>query len=102
MTGSGAQAASDLISTVVRHGADAVTFTAAPQIGALAGAAGAQGLTAPLLEAFNNGDVVVACIGPVCADAARAAGIKRPLVPEHPRLGSLANALGGYLAKHRL
>jgi uroporphyrinogen-III synthase len=101
MTGSGAQAASDLISAVLRHGADAVTFTAAPQVAALAGAAGAQGLTAALMDAFNNGGVVVACIGPVCADAARAAGVEHPLVPEHPRLGSLANALAAYLAEHR-
>ncbi len=102
MTGSGAHAASDLISTVLSHGTDAVTFTAAPQVDALAGAADAQGLTVPLLEAFNDGGVVAACIGPVCAEAARAAGIGQPLVPEHPRLGSLANALAGDLAEHRL
>lgn len=76
-----------------------MTFTAAPQIQALAGAAAAQGRTAPLLDAFNRGGVVAACIGPVCAEAALAAGIQQPLVPEHPRLGSLTNALAGYLSR---
>ena len=66
------------------------------------GAAAAHGLTAPLLDAFNSGSVVAACIGPVCAEGARAAGIEKPLVPEHPRLGSLTNALAGYLAQHHL
>jgi uroporphyrinogen-III synthase len=99
MTGNGLQAADNLISTVLRHGADAVTFTAAPQIQALAGAAAARDLTAPLLDAFNDGAVVAACIGPVCADAARSAGICQLLVPEHPRLGALATALGAYLSQ---
>jgi uroporphyrinogen-III synthase len=82
MTGNGTQAAADLISTVIGHRAQAVT--------------------APLLDAFNSGIVVAACIGPVCAEGARAAGIETPLVPEHPRLGSLTNALAGYLAQRHL
>ena len=101
MTGSGAQAAADLISTVLGHGVDAVTFTAAPQIQALAEAAGAKDLTAALLDAFNKAGVVAACIGPVCAAAALAAGIEQPLVPEHPRLGSLSSALAACLAQPR-
>ena len=99
MTGNGGEAADALISAVLRHKVDAVTFTAAPQIEALAGVAAAQDRTAPLLEAFNRGGVVAACIGPVCAQGARAAGIEQPLVPEHPRLGSLATALAGYLSR---
>ncbi len=100
MTGSGGtQAAADLISSVLGHGVDAVTFTAAPQVQVLAEAAGAEGLTADLLDAFNREGVVAACIGPVCAAAALAAGIERPLVPEHPRLGSLATAVAAILAQ---
>src|ERR1019366_1140902 len=99
MTGNGGEAADALISAVQRHKVDAVTFTAAPQIETLAGGAAAQDRTAPLLEAFNRGGVVAACIGPVCAQGARAAGIEQPLVPEHPRLGSLATALAGYLSR---
>ncbi len=99
MTGNGTQAAADLISTVIGHRAEAVSFTAAPQVEVLAREAAAQDLTAPLLDAFNSGNVVAACIGPVCAEGARAAGIETPLVPEHPRLGSLTNASAGYLAQ---
>jgi uroporphyrinogen-III synthase len=51
-----------------------------------------------VLDAFNVGGVVAACIGPVCAQGARLAGISAPLVPEHSRLGSLASTLGSYLA----
>jgi uroporphyrinogen-III synthase len=102
MTGNGTQAAADLISTVIGHRAQAVSFTAAPQVEVLAQAAAAHDLTAPLLDAFNSGNVVAACIGPVCAEGARAAGIEKPLVPEHPRLGSLTNALAGYLAQRHL
>ena len=100
MTSNDGQAAADLIATVIGYGAQAVSFTAAPQVEVLAGAAAALGLTAPLLDAFNSGRVVAACIGPVCAEGARAAGIERPLVPEHPRLGSLTKALAGYLGQH--
>jgi uroporphyrinogen-III synthase len=102
MTGNGTQAAADLISTVIGHRAQAVSFTAAPQVEVLAREAAAHDLTAPLLDAFNSGNVVAACIGPVCAEGARAAGIETPLVPEHPRLGSLTNALAGYLAQRHL
>jgi uroporphyrinogen-III synthase len=45
-----------------------------------------------LAQAFNSG-VLAACVGPVCAQAARALGIAEPLVPPHPRLGSLVTAL---------
>ena len=95
MTVGGAQAAADLISAVIGHGVDAVTFTAAPQIQALAEVAGTRGLTAALLDAFNEAGVVAACIGPVCAAAALAAGIERPLVPEHPRLARCRARAGG-------
>jgi uroporphyrinogen-III synthase len=70
---------------------DAVTFTAAPQVRALF--EGAGDYEAVLVRAFNEGGVVAACIGPVCAEAARAVGIAAPLVPPAPRLGSLVTAL---------
>jgi uroporphyrinogen-III synthase len=98
MADSGRQAAEDLVGTIVRRQAHAVTFTAAPQVQVMAGAAQALGLSGALLDAFNSGEVVAACIGPVCAEAARAAGIREPLVPEHARLGSLASSLGTFLA----
>ena len=99
MGGGGADAARGLIDALVEGRVDVVTFTAAPQVQVLASVAEAQGRLGAVLDAFNVGGVVAACIGPVCAQGARLAGITGPLVPEHPRLGSLASALGSYLAE---
>ena len=96
-----AEAAGALVNALLDGSADAVTFTAAPQVQALAAAAGAQGAIGPVLDGFNNGGVVAACIGPVCAGAAVSEGISRPLVPEHSRLGSLAHAVGTELASRQ-
>jgi uroporphyrinogen-III synthase len=94
----GSEAAGALIDAVVERRVDVVTFTAAPQVQVLVGVAKEQGRLDAVLDAFNVGGVVAACIGPVCAQGARLAGISAPLVPEHSRLGSLASTLGSYLA----
>ncbi len=99
MGGGGSDAAGALIDALVEGRVDVVTFTAAPQVQVLASVAEAQGRLGAVLDAFNVGGVVAACIGPVCAQGARLAGITQPLVPEHSRLGSLASALGNYLAE---
>ncbi|HUC15797.1 MAG TPA: uroporphyrinogen-III synthase [Acidimicrobiales bacterium] len=90
--------AAALIDALVEGRVDVVTFTAAPQVQVLATVAEAQGRLGAVLDAFNAGGIVAACIGPVCAQGARLAGISLPLVPEHARLGSLASAIGSYLA----
>ena len=71
----GTDAAGALIDAVLEGRVDAVTFTAAPQVQMLAGVAEAQGRLDAVLDAFNVGGVVAACIGPVCAQGARLAGI---------------------------
>ncbi len=101
MGGGGAEAAGALIETLLDGGADAVTFTAAPQIEALTAAAEAGGSLGAVLDGFNRGGVVAACIGPVCAAAAGLGGISAPLVPEHPRLGSLVHALNDELSRRQ-
>jgi uroporphyrinogen-III synthase len=101
MGGGGAQALDRLVETLLDGEADVVTFTAAPQVQALKGAAAARGVLGPVVGGFNEGGVVAACIGPVCAGAARAEGILSPLVPEHSRLGSLATAIGAELARRQ-
>ncbi len=78
---------------------DAVSFTAAPQVGALRSAAVSSGRWEQVLARFNRGEVIAACIGSVCAAAAHEAGIELTLVPEHPRLGSLASALADRLLR---
>lgn len=93
--GGGAEgAAASLVASLVAGKLDAVTFTAAPQVEALVEFASSVDLRRQVLDRFNRGGVIAACIGPVCAAAARAAGIPGPLVPEHPRLGALATAVG--------
>jgi uroporphyrinogen-III synthase len=94
----GTEAAGALIDAVVERRVDVVTFTAAPQVQVLASVAEEQGRLDAVLDAFNVGGVVAACIGPVCAQGARLIGISSPLVAEHSRLGSLASTLASYLA----
>lgn len=91
-----------LVDRVLSGQVDVVTFTAAPQLEALAEAASEAGQEAALAECFDLGAVIAACIGPVCAAAATALGITRPLVPEHPRLGSLAGAVVRALAPRQV
>ena len=97
MGNAGEAAANELIDAIFEGVVDVVTFTAAPQVQALMAAARARATHEPFVRAFNGEGVVAACIGPVCASAARHEGISGPLVPEHSRLGSLASAIGHIL-----
>lgn len=80
---------------------DAVTFTSAPAVAHLVEAADASGRREAVLRAFNDGGVVAACIGPVCAESARAAGIAHPVAPERGRLGLLVRVLTEALQARR-
>ncbi|HVF73708.1 MAG TPA: uroporphyrinogen-III synthase [Acidimicrobiales bacterium] len=80
---------------------DAVTFTSAPAVAHLLDAADALGRSEALLRAFNESGVVAACIGPVCAEAARASGIAGPVAPERGRLGLLVRVLTDALQARR-
>ena len=102
MGGAGEEAVAALVETLLDGAVDAVTFTAAPQVQALTGAARAGGVLGPVIDGFNVGGVVAACIGPVCAGAAQNEGISAPLVPQHSRLGALATALGSALAERQV
>ncbi|HET9059915.1 MAG TPA: uroporphyrinogen-III synthase [Acidimicrobiales bacterium] len=75
----------------------AVTFTAAPQLQVLAASCRQAGTWDAVLAAFNDGAVVAACIGEVCAARALTEGVTDPLVPPHPRLASLAGAVAARL-----
>ena len=99
MSSAGRQAAADLVQNLLSSRLDAVTFTAAPQVEALVAAAEEMERLADVLAVFNSGMVVAACIGEVCATRAREVGLAHPLVPEHPRVGSLARALGEHFAR---
>jgi uroporphyrinogen-III synthase len=73
----------------------AVTFTAGVQVGNWLSIVAEDDLDSALLEALDAGDVVVGCVGPVCAEAAVAAGLhaERLVVPTTFRLGPLVRAV---------
>ena len=94
-------AARQLVDAACEGRVDAVTFTSAPALHNLLSIAGDAGHGAALLDAFNRGDVVAACIGPVCADSARRQGVQRLIAPAHGRLGLLVRALTDVLRERR-
>jgi uroporphyrinogen-III synthase len=94
-------AATRLIDAVCAGSVDAVTFTSAPAVMNLMSVARDGGRDDALRYAFNEGGVVAACIGPVCAEGARSVGIDAPVAPGHGRLGLLVRALTDALATRR-
>jgi uroporphyrinogen-III synthase len=97
-----------LAESVIAGRVHAVTFTAGPQIRNWLAITAEHDLDTALLEALSAGDVVIGCVGPVCADAAVAAGLPRErlVVPTISRMGPLvravADALVGRTATVRL
>jgi uroporphyrinogen-III synthase len=79
---------------------DAITFTSAPAVHNLFAIAARHGMDDGLRRACN-GRVVVACVGPVCADGAVKEGIAEPLAPPVGRLGLLVRALSDRLGASR-
>jgi uroporphyrinogen-III synthase len=73
----------------------AVTFTTGVQISNWLAIAAEEELDTALLEALGAGDVVVGCVGPVCAEAAVRVGLdpERLVVPDVWRLGPLVRAV---------
>lgn len=90
-----------LVDALAARDVDAVTFTSAPAVHNLFELAGSVGRADETRRAFNEGRVVAACVGPVCADNARAVGIEAPVAPAVGRLGLLVRALGETLAERR-
>ena len=78
----------------------AVTFVVAPAVHNLFVMAAEIGLDNELRRALNT-NVVVACVGPVCADGAIDEGVLRPLVPSRPRLVPLVQVLTDHLQRTR-
>ena len=80
---------------------DAITFTSAPAAANLVGLAESHGLHDELLGACNDGSVVVACVGPVCAAGAADVGLTNTVAPSVGRLGLLVKVLTDALAPRR-
>lgn len=85
-------AARRLVEATVAGELDAVTFTSQPAVHHLLRIAESIGQGDGLRRSFDAG-VVAACVGPVCADAALAEGIERPVWPEPPRLVAMVRQL---------
>ena len=90
-----------LVERAVAGRLDAVTFTSQPAVRHLFRIAESAGLDEDLRAAFAEG-LLAACVGPVCAEAAREEGIAEPVWPEPNRLTMLVRQvtelLGGRAA----
>jgi uroporphyrinogen-III synthase len=75
---------------------DAVAFTSQIQVRNLFAVATEMGLGPQLADALNN-DIIVAAVGPVCADALKAAGVTPDVQPADPKMGPLLIALADYI-----
>ena len=86
-----------LVDAACHRGLDAVVFTSAPAVRGLFSLAATTGSEEALRAAFNA-DLVAACVGPVCAKAARDVGVAAPVAPAVGRLGTLVRALSDHMA----
>jgi uroporphyrinogen-III synthase len=90
-----------LVDDVAERRVHAVTFTSAPAVQNLFAVAEHADAATTLRHAFS-GDVVAACVGPVCAAVARGLGIAEPAFPETGRLGLMIRSLTSRLAETRV
>jgi uroporphyrinogen-III synthase len=75
---------------------DAAAFTSQIQVRNLFAVAEEMGLAGQLRDALN-GDIIVAAVGPVCADALKALGVTPDVQPADPKMGPLLVALADYI-----
>lgn len=80
---------------------DAVTFTSAPALTNFVDIARDAGQHGDVLAACNDGAVTAACIGPICAQAAAAAGFTAPVTPALGRMGLMVRAVTTALESRR-
>ncbi|MEV5510363.1 uroporphyrinogen-III synthase [Streptomyces orinoci] len=92
------QALERLVRATVRREVHALTFTSAPAAVAVLEAAAAIGCRERLLRAARA-EVPVCCVGPLCAQPWREAGVAVHC-PERGRLGSLVRAVEQVLSRH--
>ncbi|MHB1487990.1 MAG: uroporphyrinogen-III synthase [Acidimicrobiales bacterium] len=91
-----------LLAAVCDGRVDAITFTSAPALRHLFWLADDEGLTDRLRSRLNQGHPVIGCMGPVCADQARALDINFPVFPEIGRLGLLVRSVSEALQRRRV
>jgi uroporphyrinogen-III synthase len=89
-----------LIDAIVTRQLDAVTFTSAPAVDAMLGAAQYLGVYDEVLDAFRS-EVLAAAVGPVTAAPLLAVGIE-PIQPERFRMGALIRLVCEHLETSRI
>ncbi len=89
-----------LVEAICTGSVDAVTFTSAPAVDALFGAADSAGRLDALLDAFAD-TVVPAAVGHVTAAPLVAAGLA-PIIPDRYRMGALIRLVCEHLEDHRI
>jgi uroporphyrinogen-III synthase len=75
---------------------DAMAFTSQVQVRNLFAVARRLGV-ADRLKAAMNEDIIVATVGPVCADALKEVGVTPDVQPAEPKMGPLLRALADYI-----
>ncbi|WP_237167076.1 uroporphyrinogen-III synthase [Mycolicibacterium fortuitum] len=86
-----------LLDLVVGHALDALTFTSAPAVASIMRAAAATHRESAVVDALHA-HIVVACVGPVAADAFSPWSIP-VVVPHRYRLGALVKLVESHLAQ---
>jgi uroporphyrinogen-III synthase len=75
---------------------DAIAFTSQIQVRNLFAVAAELGRTSSLAAALSD-EVIVAAVGPVCAEALKEAGVTADVQPADPKMGPLLVALADYI-----
>jgi uroporphyrinogen-III synthase len=75
---------------------DAIAFTSKIQVRHLFAVADEMGLADAVRTALN-GDIIVASVGPVCADTLKQFGVTPDVQPADPKMGPLLTALADYI-----
>lgn len=75
---------------------DALAFTSQIQVRNLFAIASEMGLAEQLATALNT-DIIVATVGPVCAEALKGVGVTADVQPADPKMGPLLTALADYI-----
>jgi uroporphyrinogen-III synthase len=85
-----------LVRELIEGGVDAIAFTNRVQTRHLFRVAADLGFTAALTDALNR-DVIVAAVGPVCADALQLLDVTPDVMPARPTMEAMIAALADYV-----
>jgi uroporphyrinogen-III synthase len=88
-----------MVDDMARGDIHAVAFTSQPQAKNLVTIAAQAGKEESLRKSLSAPSVAVASVGPVCTRGLEREGIQVDVVPDHPHMGNLVQAIAAYLGK---